>query len=248
MRGAQVLFVALLFLCSLTPFSYAQREQSVKINFYILNGQGLNTNYVGDHFYYQVHLENNDTDTITGVFTVNVLNTTRAIIHSREYKVSLEIGQSTDLYPNFTMNGREVQNIFFFDISGTYELEVVSSIPIAFYTYFPDGEYIFQHNVAVFFFDALPSSQKSLNDMIEAWVHENEASLKQSQEYTKQEMVTAQSLYRLTVLSFFVTVVNAVLVIWSTRQLQKHRGNLLFYIYLGVVVAVAILFLSGAIP
>jgi hypothetical protein len=217
----------------------------MKISFYILNGQGLNTNYVGDNFYYRVHLENNDTDTITGVFTVNLLNTTRAIVHSRQYKVSLNPGQSVDLYPNFTMNGRDVQNTFFFDVSGSYELEVVSSIPIAFYTYFPNGEYIFQHNVAVFFFDALPSSQKSFNEMFETWVQENEASLKQSQEYAKQEVITAQSLYRLTVLSFFVTVVNAVLVIWSTQQQQKHRGNVFFYIYLGVVLAVAALILYG---
>lgn len=160
MKNIPLFLVALLVL--MIPSAFAQgREHNMKVNFSVTNGQGLDTNYVGDYFTYNVYIENNDTDPISATFTVNVFNTTHGLLSTRPYVVTLDIGKCTYLNPNFTMNGQSVQSIFYFDTPGAYELEITSSIPVLFYTYFSAGRFVFQHNVATFFFDALPSSMGS---------------------------------------------------------------------------------------
>ena len=212
-----------------------QKEVSMKIAPEIITGQGLKTNYVGDYFWYRIHLENNSTSTIAGTFTVKVYNTTHGLLYPvGDYVRSLKPTEKTEMYPNYTREGREEYSIFFFSSPGTYELDVSSSVPIAFYQYFPDGKYIVQHSLFRFYFDALPASERVLNDKMQAWIQENEQNVIEEAKSTRTMLV-------LTEVMFLVTVINTSLVVWSTRAQQHRRVNLLFYIYVGILLTFVIL-------
>jgi len=230
-----------------SPLVYGEQdEQNIKISLEILTGQGLDTNYVGDHFWYDITLENNSTTTIAATFTVKVYNTTHGLLYPvRDYERSLNPGESSHLYPNYTREGRQEYSIFFFDSPGTYELAVSSSVPIAFYEYFPDGKYIVQHSTSRFYFDALPASEKALNERMNRWIQENEQWIAQSRENTLEEMRSTRVMLQLTTVMFLVTVVNAFLVVWSTRMQVKKRASLLLYVYLAVTMSIVILVMLG---
>jgi hypothetical protein len=223
-----------------------QGEQNMKINLQVLTGQGLDANYVGDYFWYDITLENNGTTTIAATFTVNVYNTTHGLLYPvGDFVRSLNPGETTHLYPNYTREGRQEYSIFFFDSPGTYELAVSSSVPIAFYQYFPAGNYIVQHSTSRFYFDALPASEKALNERMNRWIQENEQWVAQSRESTLEEMKSTRVMLQLTTVMFLVTVINAFLVVWSTRMQVKKRASLLLYVYLAIMISILILVMLG---
>lgn len=221
-------------------------ESDFKIRPVILTGQGLETNYVGDYFWYDVQLENNSTVTINATFTVRVYNTTHGLVPPiRDYTTSLKPGGIADVYPNYTREGREEYSIFFFNSPGTYELDVSSNAPVAFYEYFADGKYIVQHSLFRFYFDALPASEKVLDDRMQAWIQKNEQWIEQSRQIALEETRSTHSMLVLTEAMFLVTLVNTSLVVWSTRAQANKRASLFFYVYLGAVLGFFILIMLG---
>jgi hypothetical protein len=220
------------------------QELNMTIDFSILNGQDTAVNYVGDYFTYNVTLRNNSTSLIDTDFTVEVFNVTHSLLSAQQYHRSIMSGQATQLYPNYTREGRQEYSIYFFDSAGTYELAVISGMPIAFYSYFPSGKYIVQHTVARFFFDALPASEKGLNQEIVNWVKINEAWILQSQQSLVIEQRLTQRIYTLSVLAFIVAVINAVLVVESAPR-RTRLAKVILAIYLSIFIALLILTVLG---
>jgi len=213
-------------------------EKSLNIRFKICPGQGPEC-YVGDHFWYDIELQNNGTSIVTGTFTVKVYDANRSVIGERKYQKSIGPKTTTRLFPNYTRDDREEVEVFLFDIAGTYKIEVFSSIPVAFYQYFPNGRYIVQHTICKFYFDAMPSYEEKWRKRMETWMQSNEQWIEENRRMLIEDKQIAAYMYSLTVVMLLVSIVNSILVVWAAPR--RGRSDIVVYVWMALLIFILLM-------
>jgi hypothetical protein len=232
-----VLIISTVILNAL-PSTSTSNEKSVSVKFGIFTGEGEEDYFVGDYFWYAIELTNNCTETINATFTVKVYNPGREVFGAvKTYEEVLEHAETTFLYPNYTRDGREEYNIYFFDTFGTYKIELTSNISLSYYRYSEDGRYTVQFNTCSFYFDAMPSYEKIWRDRIKTFIEENERWIK-DQEHNAKVMLD------LAALTLLATTMNLALVVWATPR-KKRWTDLFFYAYIAILITLIIMTLLG---
>ncbi len=247
----EFILISSLIICTIVVGNCQPSEEAaVDITFEILTESDSSDYYVGDHFWYNINLKNTGSLPINTTFKVEVQNPNGTIIGAVNYfPLTLELNETKSLYPNYTMLGREVVNVYFFEIPNTYTITVSSDVPLGYYRYYSEGVYTFTTGTSSHVFDVMPNYARVQNERWSEFLEKNEDYMEQVESYIEKSEIKSQKITLLTYCTVIIAITSVFVAYgtfhfsWCQLSDLKKECNRRMYRVFSLVFIILIIFI-----